>query len=63
MKQGGITVSPRCSASATLVHTHVAYMFGGVYDEEENEEEIKGTFFDELVAFNLNKMQWQSGKL
>lgn len=37
-------------------------MFGGVYDEEENEEEINGTFFNELVAFNLSKMQWQTGK-
>lgn len=38
-------------------------MFGGVYDEEENEEELTGTFFNELVALNLNKLQWHTVNL
>ncbi|XP_014206209.1 kelch domain-containing protein 4 [Copidosoma floridanum] len=62
VKQSGITVSPRCSASAILVQPGTAYMFGGVYDEEENEEELQGTFFNDLIALNLNdlKLQWHT---
>lgn len=62
VKQGGITVSPRCSATAVLVQPHLAYMFGGVYDEEDNEEDLYGYFFNDLVAFNLTKLQWHTGK-
>lgn len=63
VKQNGITVSPRCSASAVIVQPSLAYMFGGVYDEEDNEEELHGTFFNDLVALNLNKLQWHTGKV
>lgn len=62
VKQGGIFVSPRCSASAILVQPHLAFMFGGVHDEEDNDEELRGTFYNDLVAFNINKSAWQSGK-
>ncbi|XP_058805252.1 kelch domain-containing protein 4-like [Phymastichus coffea] len=63
VKQSGITISPRCSASAILVQPHLAYMFGGVYDEEDNDEELYGHFFNDLVALNLNKLQWHSVNL
>ncbi|OXU28692.1 hypothetical protein TSAR_007128 [Trichomalopsis sarcophagae] len=63
VKQGGISVSPRCSASAVIVQPHLAYMFGGVYDEEDNDEELHGTFFNDLVAFNLSKLQWHTVNL
>lgn len=45
-----------------IVQPHLAYMFGGVYDEEDNDEELHGTFFNDLVAFNLSKLQWHTGK-
>lgn len=61
VKQGGITVSPRCSASAVIVQPNLAYMFGGVYDEEDNDEDLNGTFFNDLVAFNSSKLQWHTG--
>ena len=61
VKQGGIRISPRCSASAILVQPNLAYMFGGVFDEEDNEEELYGTFFNDLIALNLEKYQWHTG--
>jgi hypothetical protein len=63
VKPSGITVSPRCSASAVIVQPNVAYIFGGVYDEEDNEEELNGMFFDDLFSLNLVKPQWHRGKI
>ncbi|XP_048515563.1 kelch domain-containing protein 4 isoform X2 [Athalia rosae] len=60
VKQSGITISPRCSASAILAQSNLAYMFGGVFDEEEDEEDLKGTFFNDLVALDLEKYQWRT---
>ncbi|XP_015585938.1 kelch domain-containing protein 4 [Cephus cinctus] len=60
VKQGGIGVSPRCSASGILVQPNQAYMFGGVFDEEENEEELHGTFFNDLISLDLEKFQWHT---
>ncbi|KOC61526.1 Kelch domain-containing protein 4 [Habropoda laboriosa] len=58
IKQSGIKISPRCSASATLVQPNLAYLFGGVYDEEDNEEDLHGKFYNDLVALDLEKFQW-----
>ncbi|KAK1118624.1 hypothetical protein K0M31_014929 [Melipona bicolor] len=57
VKQSGIKVLPRCSASATLIQPNLAYIFGGVFDEEE-EEELRGTFYNDLLALDLEKFQW-----
>lgn len=61
VKQSGVHVSPRCSASATLIQPGTAYMFGGVYDEEENDEELNGNFYNDLFCLNLSKSQWHTG--
>ncbi|CAL7933535.1 unnamed protein product [Xylocopa violacea] len=58
VKQSGIKMSPRCSSTATLVQSNMAYLFGGVFDEEDNEEELHGTFYNDLVALDLDKFQW-----
>ncbi|XP_014222983.1 kelch domain-containing protein 4-like [Trichogramma pretiosum] len=60
VKQSGVHVSPRCSASATLIQPGTAYMFGGVYDEEENDEELNGNFYNDLFCLNLSKSQWHT---
>lgn len=62
VKQSGIKVSPRCSASAVSVQPNLAYLFGGVFDEEDDEEELRGTFYNDLVALDLEKLQWNTGK-
>lgn len=58
VNQGGIKPSPRCSSTAILVQPNLAYLFGGVYDDDDNEEELNGMFFNDLVALNLEKYQW-----
>ncbi|XP_033328312.2 kelch domain-containing protein 4 [Megalopta genalis] len=60
VKQGGVRPSPRCSASAVLVQSSLAYMFGGVFDEEDNEEELHGRFYNDLMALDLEKLQWHT---
>ncbi|XP_076248349.1 kelch domain-containing protein 4 [Calliopsis andreniformis] len=60
VKQSGIKMSPRCSTSAVLVQPNLAYFFGGVFDEEDNEEELHGTFYNDLMALDLEKFQWHA---
>ncbi|XP_034190828.1 kelch domain-containing protein 4 isoform X1 [Osmia lignaria lignaria] len=59
VKQSGIKISPRCSVSAVLVQPNLAYLFGGVFDNEDDEEELHGTFYNDLVALDLEKFQWR----
>lgn len=63
VKQSGIHVSPRCSASGILVQPNLAYIFGGVLDSEEDEEDLTGSFFNDLYALDLEKFQWKSVSL
>ncbi|XP_026675478.1 kelch domain-containing protein 4-like isoform X2 [Ceratina calcarata] len=58
VKQSGLKISPRCSASAVLVQPNLAYLFGGVFDEEDDEEELRGTFYNDLAGLDLEKFQW-----
>lgn len=36
-----------------------AYTFGGVYDIEDDEEDITGTFFNDLYSLDLEKLNWR----
>lgn len=57
VKQAGIKPLSRCSSSATLVQPNFAYIFGGVFDLEDNED-LQGTFFNDLLALDLEKFKW-----
>lgn len=61
VKQTGIKLSPRCGISASLIHSNLAYLFGGVFDEE-NEEELHGIFYNDLLVLDLEKFQWHIGR-
>ncbi|KAG7211505.1 hypothetical protein KM043_010774 [Ampulex compressa] len=58
VKQTGVKPSPRCSTSGILVQSNLAYIFGGVLDQENDEEELHGTFYNDLMALDLEKFQW-----
>lgn len=63
VKQTGIKISPRCSATGILVQPSMAYIFGGVYDNEEDDEIINGTFFNDLLGLDVEKYQWRTVNL
>ncbi|KAK2575754.1 hypothetical protein KPH14_003644 [Odynerus spinipes] len=57
-KQTGLRFSPRCGMTAVLVQPHIAYTFGGVFDNIDDEEELQGTFYNDLLSLDLEKLQW-----
>jgi len=60
VKQTGIKMSPRCGASATLIQPNLAFVFGGVYDDnDDDEEDLCGTFYNDLFALDLEKLHWR----
>lgn len=46
-----------------MVQSNLAYIFGGVFDSEEDEEDLTGSFFNDLYALDLEKFQWKSVSL
>lgn len=38
-----------------------AYTFGGVFDEEDDDEEISGVFYNDLHCLELDKFVWRTG--
>ncbi|XP_036149791.1 kelch domain-containing protein 4 isoform X2 [Monomorium pharaonis] len=63
IKQTGTRISPRCGISATLIQPagNQAFLFGGVYDDDDNEEEdLHGTFYNDLFALDLEKLCWRA---
>lgn len=63
IKQTGIRMSPRCGASATLIQpaANQALVFGGVYDDNDNDEEedLCGTFYNDLFMLDLEQLHWR----
>lgn len=62
VKQTGIRMSPRCGTSATLIQpaANQALVFGGVYDDnDDDEEDLHGTFYNDLFMLDLEKLHWR----
>ncbi|KZS09098.1 Kelch domain-containing protein 4 [Daphnia magna] len=59
VKLSGTKPSPRTGMSV-VANTigNRAYFFGGVQDEEEDEENISGTFFNDLYCLDLEKLNF-----
>lgn len=58
VKQTGERPGPRSGLSlATMPQTNRAYLFGGVTDEE-GEEDLEGCFFNDLYLLELDKGHW-----
>lgn len=61
MKPSGALPTPRCGFSLAVAPSNKAYLFGGVWDVEENEEELSGTFYNDLYSLELDKQTWRTG--
>jgi hypothetical protein len=61
VKPTGTLISPRCGISAAVAQSTVnqAFLFGGVYDED-NEENLHGIFYNDLFALDLENLRWRS---
>lgn len=62
VKQTKTKISPRCGASATLIQpiANQALVFGGVYDDDDEEEDLCGTFYNDLFMLDLEKLSWRA---
>lgn len=59
IKIGGAKLPLRCSMPITLAPNNTAYCFGGVYDEEEDED-LSGVFFNDCYSLDLEKHVWKT---
>ncbi|XP_019628847.1 PREDICTED: kelch domain-containing protein 4-like [Branchiostoma belcheri] len=57
VKASGVKPSPRCGFSSCLTAPNRAIFFGGVQDEED-EEELSGDFFDDSYTLDLENRKW-----
>ncbi|XP_069757940.1 kelch domain-containing protein 4 isoform X2 [Narcine bancroftii] len=58
----GARPSPRSGASLAVAPNNRIVLFGGVHDEEE-EENIQGEFFNDIYIYDVVKNRWFAGKL
>ncbi|XP_045462445.1 kelch domain-containing protein 4 [Harmonia axyridis] len=59
-KLSGNYISPRCSMSATMTSSNsTAYCYGGVFDVEDDEEDLDSKFFNDCCLLDTDKMQWK----
>ncbi|XP_068239182.1 kelch domain-containing protein 4 [Palaemon carinicauda] len=58
VKQAGVKPSPRCGFSMALTSGDKAVLFGGVYDELDEEEELEGVFYNDMHFLDLMKPTW-----
>ncbi|XP_053304283.1 kelch domain-containing protein 4 [Spea bombifrons] len=58
----GVKPTPRTGFSMAFGPNNRSILFGGVYDEEE-EESIEGDFFNDIYFYDLGKNRWFAGQL
>ncbi|XP_059160782.1 kelch domain-containing protein 4-like [Physella acuta] len=63
MKQGGSRPTCRSGMCAAVAPGNKAFLFGGVYDEEDDDEDLESVFFNELWSLDLEKAKWFSQQL
>ncbi|XP_058066845.1 kelch domain-containing protein 4 [Anopheles bellator] len=59
VKASGKKPAPRSGMSAAMAPNGKAYAFGGVMDTEEDEEDLKGLFSNELHVLDLGSTTWR----
>lgn len=63
IKPGGCRPSPRTGCTITLGPGDRALAFGGVYDIVEEEEDLSGSFFNDLLIFDIERRAWRTAIL
>lgn len=63
VKQAGVRPSPRCGFTLAPTGADKAILFGGVYDELDEEEELEGVFYNDMYQLDLMKPTWHEGLL
>ncbi|XP_042892995.1 kelch domain-containing protein 4-like [Penaeus japonicus] len=58
VKQAGVRPSPRCGFTLAPTGADKAILFGGVYDELDEEEELEGVFYNDMYQLDLMKPTW-----
>lgn len=59
VKPGGKRPHPRSGMSAIMAANGKAYTFGGVMDTEEDEEDVRGMFSNELHSLDPSTLSWR----
>lgn len=60
-KLSGVHFSPRCSMPIVSVPNQtLAFCYGGVFDTEDEEENLAGNFFNDMFQLDLEKLCWRS---
>lgn len=57
-KQSGSRPSPRCGMSMVVVPGNKAVCYGGVFDEEEDEEQLESRFYNDMYTLDMEKGKW-----
>jgi len=63
VKQSGNRPTPRSGMTGVLGPNNKAYLFGGVFDEEDEDEFLEGVFYNDLLMLDLEKCKWFSVEL
>lgn len=58
VKSRGVRPSPRCGSSLSLSSGDKAFLFGGVYDQVDNDEDLEGVFYNDLYQLDLMTQTW-----
>lgn len=58
----GVKPTPRSGFAVAVDPNNRSLLFGGVHDEEE-EEQLEGDFFNDIYFYDLAKNRWFLGQL
>ncbi|RZF40849.1 hypothetical protein LSTR_LSTR003359 [Laodelphax striatellus] len=60
VKPGGAKPSPRSGLSAAIAPPNRIFAFGGVMDQEDEDEDLVSEFFNELLLLEVDRTTWRN---
>ncbi|KAK3086220.1 hypothetical protein FSP39_015405 [Pinctada imbricata] len=58
VRPSGDRPSPRSGMTAVVTHDNRAVCFGGVFDNEDGDEELEGQFYNDMYLLDLERHRW-----